>query len=152
MHWNKCQNKHVRVYCAVSAEWTVCNQLHLSVRALVLSRGLEVWSVSCPLRPHLSWQRVTERCPVLDVCCLLLHLDLLPRHVSSFPPQEHFCRDLSHPGFSLLSSSISSPCGIAEADEGVSDCSLPLWCAFLVTSQFLKSVCLSHTLLSFLSG
>lgn len=87
MHWNKCQNKHVRVSSGVSAEWTVCNQLHLSVRALVPSRGLEVWSVSCPLRPPWSWHRLTERCPVLDVCCLLLHLDPPPCHVSSFPPQ-----------------------------------------------------------------
>ena len=73
---------------------------------------------------------------MVDVCCLMLHLDPLLCHVSFFPPQEPFCWDLSHPGFSLLSFHISSPHGVTEADEGVSSCSLQLCCAFLVTSTF----------------
>lgn len=76
---------------------------------------------------------MTETCPVLDVCCLLLHLDPLLCLVSPFLPQEHFCWDLSHPDFSLLSFCISSPFGVAKADEGVSGFSLQLCCAFLVT-------------------
>lgn len=94
--------------------------------------------------PDTGWQRGVYYW-MFAVCCRVSTRCFC--HTSSFPPQEHFCWDLSHPGFSSLSFCISSPRGITEADEGVSGCSLQLCCAFLVTPPF-SNLSLSLSLLS----